>query len=161
MTDKTRKATAEDYQHYLKHGHFPDEPKPSKYGNHKVEWGGETFDSKWELERFLELIAMETAGEITELRRQVEFMLQPAFRTYDGEFVRSIRYIADFTYKEQRVIDDVARMELVIEDAKGYQTDKFRMKWKMLKWLYHSGREGRGKVTRFHLSRKGGKTNGQ
>ena len=157
MADKTKKVSAEAYQHFLKHGHFPNEPKPSKYGNQKVEWGGETFDSKWEWERWMLLMQMEAAREITKLKRQVEFVLQPAFRTYSGEHVRPIKYVADFTYEEPRVIDGVACMALVIEDAKGFETDVFKLKWKMVKWLCHSGQEGRGKAIRFHLSRKGGK----
>lgn len=157
MTDKTTRMSPEEYQQYLKTGQIPGEakqPEPSKYGNTKVEWGGETFDSKWELERFLELVAMEATGEITKLKRQVEFVLQPAFGTYAGKHVRAIKYIADFTYLEWREIDGIPGAELVIEDAKGYQTDVFRLKWKLLQYLH------RGKRTRFFLSRKDGDGHG-
>lgn len=159
MTDKTIRMTPAQYQEYLKDGQVPGEakqPKPSKYGNHKVEWGGMTFDSKWELERYLELIAMETAGEITELKRQVTFVLQPAFES-NGEHVRAIKYIADFAYNEIIKVpaftdDGVPRP--AIEDAKGFQTDIFRLKWKLLQYLH------RDTMTRFILSRKGEKTHG-
>lgn len=152
MADKTRRMTPEQYKEFLKSGQVPGEaktPKPSKYGNHKVEWGGMAFDSKWELERYLELMQMEAAGEIRNLRRQVPFVLQPAFDT-KGESVREIKYIADFTYDEHvRVIGGTDFGRPVVEDAKGFETDIFKLKWKLLKWLHRS------KMTRFFLSRKG------
>lgn len=155
MADKTRKASAEDYQHYIKHGHFPNEPKPSKYGNTRVEWGGETFDSKWEWERWMVLMQMEAEGKIRNLKRQVPFMLQPAFDA-KGESVRAIKYIADFTYDEHvRVIGGTDFGRPVVEDAKGFETDVFKLKWKLLKWLHRS------KTTRFVLSRKGGEADDQ
>ena len=125
--------TAKEYQHYLKHGNFPDEPKPSKFGNHKVQWGGMHFDSKWEWERFMELLALEEGEQIHSLQRQVSFELQPAF-TRDGEDIKAIRYIADFVYSELDAED--GKWHRVIEDAKGHETVVFRLKWKMLKWLY-------------------------
>lgn len=145
MTDKTRKASAEDYQYYLRHGHFPDEPKTSKYGNTKIEWGGETFDSKWEWERWMVLMQMEAEGKIRDLGRQFKFTLQPEFST-EHEKVRAIQYVADFTYLEWA---GRKGWVYVIEDAKGFETDVFKIKWKMLKWLH------RDTETKFILSRKG------
>ncbi len=127
------KKTADEYQHYLKHGHFPNEPKPSKFGNHKVCWGGMNFDSKWEWERYMELLALEEAEQIHSLQRQVSVILQPQFNR-GGEEVRQIKYVADFMYSEYD--HDDGEWHRVIEDAKGHQTVVFRLKWKMLKWLY-------------------------
>lgn len=162
MADKTRKASAEDYQHYLKHGHFPNEPKPSKYGNTKIEWGGETFDSKLEWTRWMVLMQMEAEGKIRNLKRQVTIMLQPSFETSYGEHVRPILYIADFTYIEPNALDkpvwnegEFETSQYVIEDAKGFETDVFKLKWKMLKYLH------RGGTTKFVLSRKGESAHGQ
>ena len=141
----------EEYQQFLKDGQVPGEakvPKPSKYGNHKVEWGGMKFDSKWELERWLQLVAMETAGEIRALRRQVPHVLQPSF-VHLGEKIRAIRYFPDFQYFQ----DDGTTNWLIIEDAKGHQTDVFRLKWKLLQYLHC------GERIKFVLSRKGEKVN--
>lgn len=130
---RTEIKSAAEYQHYLKHGHFPNEAKPSKFGNHKVDWGGMIFDSKLEWERYLELLALQEDGRIAYFKRQVPIVLQPEFTRY-GESVKAIRYIADFTYSEYDVED--GQWHRVIEDAKGHQTTVFRLKWKMLKWLY-------------------------
>lgn len=151
MADKTRKASAEDYQHFLKHGHFPNEPKPSKYGNKEVEWGGDIFDSELEWTRWMVLMQMEAEGKIEKLRRQVTIVLQPAFEA-NGKKVRAIKYIADFVYDE--IVKAIGRPDfeirrLVIEDAKGFETDVFRLKWKLIQYLHRHGE------TRFILSRKG------
>lgn len=95
--------------------------KKSKYGNKKVEFEGEVFDSKKELARWLVLRMRVLAGEITELRRQVEFVLK-----VEGEKICS--YIADAVYKENG--------ELVVEDTKSKFTRTlpvYRLKKKLMK----------------------------
>ena len=64
------------------------------------------FDSQKEARRFDELVLLERAGKIRELKLQVDFTLQEAYTApATGNRVRAIRYKADFTYLE-RVRDD-------------------------------------------------------
>ena len=99
----------------------------SKYNNRKTKG----FDSAKEWRRNQELEALQRAGEISELNRQVPFVLMPSFAITDKKTksglrtVRGIRYIADFTYR----LKDGTR---IIEDVKGMQTDVFKIKRKLL-----------------------------
>lgn len=99
----------------------------SKYHNHKTKG----FDSAKEWRRNQELEALQRAGEISELNRQVPFVLMPSYTIADEttrqgfRTVREIRYIADFTYR----LKDGTR---IIEDVKGMQTDVFKLKRKLL-----------------------------
>ena len=85
------------------------------------------FASQKEARRFDTLAASLQAGQISDLRLQVDFTLQEAFTDTNGHRVRAIRYKADFTYWEQG--------EMVVEDAKsaGTRTDKYKIKKKLLK----------------------------
>ena len=65
----------------------------SKYHSQKATYNGITFDSKRERDRYIDLLLLERAGEISELRLQVSFELIPK---QAGE--RSCKYIADFAY---------------------------------------------------------------
>ena len=102
----------------------------SKYRNEKTERAGIYFDSKKEARRFDELMAELTAGTIRDLRLQVEFTLQPAYTTPEGERVRAIRYLADFTYY-RRSGDG---WKYVVEDVKSRptRTRSYLMKKKMM-----------------------------
>ena len=51
--------------------------KSSKYGNKKIEYNGEVFDSKKEYKRWCELKLLERAGKISDLKRQVKYVLIP------------------------------------------------------------------------------------
>lgn len=87
--------------------------KPSKYHAQKTTVDGIVFDSKRESERYLELKALEKAGEIAHL------VLQPVFMLYApgvdfGTSVQLGRYIADFSYEGED--------GLVVEDVKGMAT---------------------------------------
>ena len=93
-------------------GHpLPGEGKGAgKYHNQKaVRYVGDNairFDSQKEARRFDELMLLQKAGKIRELKLQVDFTLQEAYTMPDtGNRVRAIRYRADFTYLE-RVGDD-------------------------------------------------------
>lgn len=98
-----------------------------KYNNQPVERGQLHFDSKKEAARFDALRLMEQAGEISELRLQVEFTLQPAYTTTAGERVRAIRYLADFTYRDKSGA-------LIVEDVKSRatRTRQYIMKKKLM-----------------------------
>lgn len=99
----------------------------SKYRNKKTRG----FDSAKEWRRNQELEALQRAGEISELNRQVPFVLMPSFAITDKKTksglrtVREIRYIADFTYR-------LKNGKRIIEDVKGMQTEVFKIKRKLL-----------------------------
>lgn len=108
----------------------------SKYGNKKVVVDGMTFDSKKEANRFQELLLLERAGAITDLKRQVKFVLIPSQREPDtigarggvhkGKVIeKECAYIADFTY-------DTEDGELVVEDTKGFRTKDYVIKRKLM-----------------------------
>lgn len=99
----------------------------NKYHNRKTKG----FDSAKEWRRNQELEIMQRAGEISELNRQVPFVLMSSYTIADEttrqgfRTVREIRYIADFTYR----LKDGTR---IIEDVKGMQTEVFKIKRKLL-----------------------------
>lgn len=96
-------------------------PKPSKYRNQRVTIDGENFASKGEAQRWQELRTMQAAGLIADLKRQVRFTIH--INGYD-----ICAYIADFVYFE--------RGERVVEDFKGFRTEVFTLKKKLLYALY-------------------------
>ncbi len=100
----------------------------SKYGNRKVTKIGrdgksETFDSVKEYERHLVLLDMQKRGEIEELVRQPQYRL-----IVNG--VKICDYYPDWDYVETKGV------QVVCEDAKGFQTPEFKLKWKLAKALY-------------------------
>ena len=107
-----------------------EQPARSKYGNVKTGRDARRFDSKKEARRFDELVIMQQAGEIKDLRLQVEFTLQAAYTTPSGERVRAIRYLADFAYY-RRSGDG---WEYVVEDVKSRptRTRAYMMKKKLM-----------------------------
>lgn len=100
----------------------------AKYHNRKVTRDGETFDSVKEYRRFCELLLLERAGAVTDLRRQVKFELIPAQRI-DGKVVeRACGYVADFVYMENG--------RQVVEDTKGMRTQEYRLKRKLMLYIH-------------------------
>ena len=84
----------------------------NKYKAVKAEADGIKFDSKKEMNRYLELKEKLNNGEISELKLQVTFTLIPK-QEIDGKCVeRAVKYIADFVYLDENG-------ELVVEDVKG------------------------------------------
>lgn len=86
------------------------------------------------------MILLEKAGKITDLKRQVKFVLIPAqYETSTigkrggvkrGKLIeREISYIADFVYTEDG--------KRIVEDTKGFKTKDYILKRKML--LYFHG----------------------
>lgn len=90
------------------------------------------FDSKKEEGRWQQLLFLQKAGKIHNLRRQVKFELIPA-QYQDGRCVeRAVTYYADFTYMEGN--------RLVVEDVKSKITRKqpeYIIKRKLLLWVHH------------------------
>lgn len=100
----------------------------SKYYNQKITVDGITFDSRKEYRRYRELCLMERAGEIDNLERQVKFELIPTQKKNGKVVERACSYVADFVYNENG--------EQVVEDAKGVRTKEYKIKRKMMRWLY-------------------------
>jgi hypothetical protein len=108
--------------------------KPAKYGNVKTKRVTEkkeiTFGSMKEASRYDELMFMLKAGEIRKLKLQHEFTLQAAYTTPEGERIRAIRYLADFSY-ERKV---GGHWVPVVEDVKSRptKTPSYQMKRKLM-----------------------------
>lgn len=102
----------------------------NKYHARKTTVDGITFDSEKEARRFGELKLLLRAGEIKNLKLQQDFTLQEAYTAPDGERVRAIRYVADFTYEENG--------EIIVEDVKSRATKTrvYEMKRKLLREKY-------------------------
>lgn len=97
----------------------------NKYGARKLTApDGQVFDSVKEYHRWGELMILQRAGMISGLRRQVKYELVPK---QDGE--RACHYIADFVY-----VND--KGETVVEDTKGFKTEVFRLKKKLMLWVH-------------------------
>jgi hypothetical protein len=104
--------------------------KRSKYGATKVVVDGLSFDSKKEAGRWRELVLMQHAGQITDLRRQVEFPLK-AQTDADMAGVTVGSYVADATYWRDG--------RLVVEDVKSAATRRialYRLKAKIFEANY-------------------------
>lgn len=99
--------------------------KQSKYKNKKVIYNGIKFDSKKERNYYIKLKLLEEKGIISNLKLQVKFELQPSFK-FNGKTIRSINYIADFTYIQDN--------KLHIVDTKGVRTEVYRIKKKMMQY---------------------------
>jgi hypothetical protein len=102
--------------------------KKSKYRSERS--GG--YDSKKEHRRGVVLELMEKQGYITNLKKQVRYVLAPSqYITVGGKqvFVRmELAYVADFVYNE------LGRE--VVEDVKGYRTAEYKRKKRLMKLIY-------------------------
>lgn len=120
--------------------------KKNKYRSQKITRNGLTFDSLKEYRRFCDLLLLEKAGAITDLKRQVPFELIPAQyeeiptgeiykrgdRKGQPKFKRvcieqSVVYNADFTYTENG--------KTVVEDTKGIRTKDYIIKRKLMLYV--------------------------
>ena len=103
----------------------------TKYHAHKTEVDGIIFASRLEADRYVQLKLLETAGEITDLKLQVEFQVSQGWINPEtGEKIRSRFYVADFQYV------DKAQKKIIVEDTKGMETPDFRLKWDLVKSQY-------------------------
>lgn len=118
----------------------------NKYGNKKVEYLGEVFDSKRELYRYMDLKLLESCGAISNLRRQVKYELIPVQREkstkvykkgrkkgqpIEGKIIeKAVTYIADFVYR------DTTTGKEVVEDAKGMRTKDYIIKRKLMLYIH-------------------------
>ena len=95
-----------------------------------------TYDSVAEYKRGVELIALQKAGNISNLERQVRMLVQESF-TYHNEKIRPIYYVADFRYINKdgyMVVEDVKAFDK--KKKKFRTTADFDLKWKLLKHRY-------------------------
>lgn len=103
--------------------------KRNKYGARKTTVDGVTFDSQAEANRFVELQLLERAGQVSQLERQVTYVLAPPV-VLDGRKKPAIRYRADFRYI------DAASGAVVVEDVKGVATPEYRLKRHLMKCVH-------------------------
>lgn len=121
----------------------------SKYNNQKTVVDGITFDSKKEAARWQELLLLQKAGKITDLQRQVKFVLIPTQRINGYVIERECYYKADFVYKMP--VDTVkcepmssGRMyrvpykewKTIVEDTKGFRTPDYVIKRKLMLYVH-------------------------
>lgn len=113
--------------------------KGSNRGNKKITVDGVTYDSQKEYKRYLELVVLERAGVISDLRRQVKYVLIPTQREPDTVGVRGgikkgkliekeCAYIADYVYMENG--------KEIVEDCKGFREDDYIIKRKLMLYIH-------------------------
>ena len=116
----------------------------SKYNSRKTLIDGITFDSRKEAARYRELMLLQRAGQISNLRLQVRFELIPAQYAVTGEVYskgprkgrpkrgkcieNAVVYVADFVYTENG--------RTIVEDTKGMRTKDYIIKRKLFRWRY-------------------------
>lgn len=108
----------------------------SKYGNRKVRTSdGMLHDSQKEANRWMELKLLERAGKISNLQRQVKYMLIPAqYEENKGRgkkfklVERECFYVADFVYQKEG--------KTIVEDVKGVKTKDYRIKRKLMLYIH-------------------------
>ena len=123
-----------------------------KYGNNKIKNAFGIYDSELEWARYVFLANRQKEGEISDLRRQVEYLLIPAqygteirhLKTKDKEvrvlLERPCSYIADFVYERNG--------KTIVEDCKGEdkkykgkrfstQTADFKIKKKLMLYIHN------------------------
>lgn len=114
--------------------------KGNKYGANKITVEGIAFDSKREARRYLDLLLLLNAGEISDLRMQVKYVLIPAQREPDiigprggrkpGKLLENeLSYIADFVYLDKEG-------NTIVEDTKGFRTTDYIIKRKLMLWIH-------------------------
>jgi len=105
-----------------------DKAKRKKYNNQACEFRGLKFDSIKEHDYYIILLDKLKHNEISELKRQVKLIIQPSFKMPNGETVKEIYYLADFSYKDSAGI-------IHYIDVKGGEATKtavYKLKKKLL-----------------------------
>jgi hypothetical protein len=91
---------------------------------------GEKFRSQKEARRHQELVLLQRAGRISELRREVPLVLAPGVKIAGEKRARpAMKYVADWCYRDETGA-------LVYEDAKGFATPVFRLKKHLMKTVH-------------------------
>ena len=103
----------------------------SKYRAKRTKVGEIEFLSKLEAERYKQLMLMKSAGVISKLKLQEEFVINRAYQDpLTGEKMRAVVYRADFTYLDHET------KRMIVEDTKGVETAQFKNKWRQVRELY-------------------------
>lgn len=103
-------------------------PKPkAKFRNVKQKVEGITFDSKGELKHWHDLCVRQSIGEISDLKRQVRFVLCPPVKLLGEERASAVTYVADYQYVENGMT--------IVADFKGVDTPASRIKRRLMKWI--------------------------
>ena len=119
----------------------------NKYGARKTVFDGIVFDSAKECRRYQELVILEHAGKIRDLKLQVPFELIPAVYERSNEIYtsgkkkgqckkgkcieRAVKYIVDFVYFDEET------MRWIAEDVKGVRTQAYIIKRKLFRYKYY------------------------
>lgn len=82
------------------------------------------YASKREAHRAWELNLLHSQGAISNLNEQVSYTLLPPCEGYS----KPLRYISDFTYVDTEGV-------VHVEDSKGFRTDVYKLKKRMMKQL--------------------------
>lgn len=100
-----------------------------KYRNQPVVVDGLKFDSKREANRWQVLRLQERAGDITQLKRQVPFVLAASVKIEGEKRARpALRTVIDFTYWRN--------CAFVVEDTKVRETQVSRIKRHLMKSVH-------------------------
>lgn len=101
-----------------------------KFNSYKVTINDLKFDSIMESRFYLHLLALKDAKQIQDFTFHTVYELQPKFRDkLTGKAIRPITYEADF-------VVTVKDGSLVAVDVKGKETDVFKIKYKMFRFLF-------------------------
>lgn len=117
--------------------------KGQKYHNSIVEFQGQKFASKREMQRYIFLKEAEERGLISDLKCQVKYELIPAIKEEEVVHLKTkdkivertvqlaINYVADFEYQKngERVVEDVKISKALIPK-------EFALKSKLFRWKY-------------------------
>lgn len=115
--------------------------RKNKYNAKSITYDGMQFDSQKEVLRYKELTFLMSQDIISELKRQVKYLLIPPQRepgTYGprggfrpGKLLENeCSYVADFVYK----VNETG--ETVVEDTKGFKTKDYIIKRKLMLFVY-------------------------
>lgn len=107
--------TAEQFNNFVE-----SKKRSNKYNNIRTVIDGFKFDSKREANIYQNLKLLEEKGNISNLQRQVPFVLYDANKPY----FRKMSYIADFTYTHNGT--------LYVIDAKGVKTPVYKIKKRLM-----------------------------
>lgn len=95
---------------------------------------GHTHQSLKEAARCNELHLLLKGGYIKDLVNQPKFILQPQF-IYNGHSITALTYRADFSYLDLRT------KKIIIEDVKGYKTNIYKLKKKLMLYSLKNSRD--------------------
>lgn len=102
----------------------------SKYRNTPTQIGAEKYRSAREARRHQALLLLQRAGHISDLKREVPFVLAPKVAIQGEDRARpALRYVADFLYTDENG-------QQVVEDAKGMSTPVYRVKKHLMATVY-------------------------